>query len=90
MITHISIRIVHFILFGTTFLLTQLVASRVLEEVEEWDYTHVFDLDGVHVFNLLLKSQIMFNDNVEIKQEGMSAITLLAGSASVNKDDSEF
>lgn len=53
----------------------------MLEEVEEWDYIHVFDLDGIHVFNLLLKSQIMFNDNVENKQEWMSAITLLTGSA---------
>lgn len=30
--------------------------------LEEWDYIHVFNLDGFHVFNLSLPNQIMFNE----------------------------
>ncbi len=70
MITHIAIMMVHFILFGSAFSLSCWLSwlpvlccvHIVLEEVEEWDYIHVFNLDGVDVFNLSPASQIMFND----------------------------
>lgn len=40
----------------------------MMEEVEERDYVHMFNLDGIHVFNLSLTSQIMFNDMFFINQ----------------------
>lgn len=56
-----------FFLFVLALLLRFLVDSAgchiaLDEEVEEWDYTRMFNLDGIHVFNLLLASQIVFND----------------------------
>lgn len=48
--------------------------------MEEWDYIHVFDLEGFHVFNLLLTSQIVF----KINQNRTSAITLLIRSTGMS------
>lgn len=62
----------------------------MLEEVEEWDYIHVFNLDGIRVFNLSLTSQIIFNDMFEINQKRTAAITLLIGSTCVNTVDLDF
>lgn len=62
----------------------------MLEEVEEWDYIHAFNLDGIRVFNLSLTGQIIFNDMFEINQKRTAAITLLVNSTYVNTVDLDF